>query len=95
MSLQLQEPPHVDEPREAKEYADMLARVASDRQAVIVQRDGADLAAVVPLEFLEFVRDMLAREHAEEIARHLDWPRLLKAYPPDQAWFERDEPKPF
>ena len=95
MTLQLQNPPHVDEPLEAQQYADILGRVAADRQAVIVRRDGADLAAVVPLEYLELLQEMVAREHAEELARKLDWEKLLKAYPPSQDWFDRDEPKPF
>jgi hypothetical protein len=95
MTLQMQDPPHIDEPQDAQKYADILGRVAADRQPVIVRRGGSDLAAVVPLEFIELVKDMLAREHAEDIARNLDWPRLLKAYPPSQEWFDRDEPKPF
>ena len=61
MTLQLQNPPHVDEPLEAQQYADILGRVAADRQAVIVRRGGADLAAVVPLEFLELLQEMVAR----------------------------------
>ena len=60
MTLQLQDPPHVDEPTEVQQYADILGRVAADRQAVIVRRGGADLAAVVPLEYLELLLDMVA-----------------------------------
>ena len=95
MALLLQDPPHVDEPREVEQYADILGRVAADRQAVIVRRGGADLAAVVPIEYLELLRDMLAREAAEELAAKIDWDRLVKESPPSQEWFDRDEPKPF
>jgi hypothetical protein len=35
------------------------------------------------------------RERALEIARKLDWDRLVKENPPPQSWFDGDEPKPF
>jgi hypothetical protein len=95
MTLQLQNPPHVDEPGDAQEYADILGRVASDGQAVIVRRGGTDLAAVVPLEYLELLRDMLAREQAEALAAKIDWDKVVKQHPPSQEWFDRDEAKPF
>jgi prevent-host-death family protein len=91
----LPEPGRVDEPRVAKEYSDVLTRVASDHRPVIVRRNGADLAAVVPLEHLELLQDLLARQEAERIASQLDWDRLVKTSPPPQAWFNGDEPKPF
>ncbi len=88
-------PGHVDEPQAAQEFAAVLSRVAADRKPIIVRRAGADLAAVVPLEYLEWVQDMLARQEAERLASQLDWDRLVKASPPPQSWFDRDEPKPF
>jgi hypothetical protein len=95
MTLQLQEPTHVDEPREVQEYADVLTRVAAECQPVVVRRDGADVAVVVPLEYFEFLQEMLAREEAERLTKTIDWKRLAKTSPPSQAWFDRDEPKPF
>jgi hypothetical protein len=95
MTLPLLEPNHVDEPEHAPEYAEVLSRVASEHQPVIVRRGGADLAAVVPLEYLEFLQDMLTRQEAEQLAARLDWEHLLKTSPPPQDWFNREEPKPF
>jgi prevent-host-death family protein len=91
----LTEPGHVDEPREAQEFSDVLSRVASDRQPVIVRRNGEDLAAVIPLEHLEVLREVLGRQEVEKLAAQIDWDRLVKTHPPAQAWFDGDEPKPF
>ena len=88
-------PGHIDEPGAAQEYADVLSRVAADRRPVVVRRGGTDLAAVVPLEYLEMVEEVLARREAERLAAGLDWDELVKASPPSQAWFDGDEPKPF
>jgi PHD/YefM family antitoxin component YafN of YafNO toxin-antitoxin module len=95
MTLPLLTPGRVDEPQQAQEYAEVLSRVAADRQPVVVRRDGADLAAVVPLEYLELLQDILARQEAERLAAQLDWDQLVKTSPPSQAWFDGDEPKPF
>jgi hypothetical protein len=95
MSVHLQEPSHVDEPEHGKEYAEVLSRVAAEGQPVIVRRDGMDLAAVIPLEYLEILLDVMARQEAESIAAQLDWDRLMKNSPPPQSWFDEDEPKPF
>ena len=95
MTLQLQEPTHVDEPHEVQEYADVITCVAADCQPVVVRRGGADVAVVVPLEYFEFMQDALAREEAQRISGKLDWDRLVKANPPPREWFDRDEPKPF
>ena len=74
----LLEPGRVDEPRAAEEYSNVLTQVASDHRPVIVRRNGADLAAVVPLEHLELLQDLLARQEAERMAAQLDWDRLVK-----------------
>ena len=58
VSSLLEEPGRVDEPRAVQEYAEVLSQVASQGKPVIVRRNGEDLAAVVPLEHLEFVREM-------------------------------------
>lgn len=95
MVLKLHEPSRVDEPHQAQGYADVISRVAAEHQAVIVRRDGTDVAAIVPLEYLEWLQDELAREEALAILRRLDLPRLAKENPPPQSWFDGDEPKPF
>lgn len=95
MSSSVLPPDHVDEPQAAPEYADVLSRVAAGRKPVIVRRDGADLAAVVPLDYLELLQDLLARQEAQQLLTELDWERLLKTSPPPQSWFEGDEPQPF
>ena len=95
MTLNLQELNHVDEPHQVEGYADVFSRVAADHHPVIVRRGGADLAAIVPLEYLEFLLDAWARQEAQRISGELDWDRLIKTNPPPQVWFDRDEPKPF
>ena len=89
------EPGHVDEPHEAREFSDVLSRVASEHRPVIVRRNGEDLAAVVPLEHLELLREILAQREVEKLAAQIDWDRLVKTNPAAQAWFEGEEPKPF
>src|SRR5437870_8539295 len=91
----LLEPGRVDEPRAAEEYSDVLTQVACDHKPVIVRRNGADLAAVIPLEHLELLQDLLARQEAERLASQVDWDQLVKKSPPPQGWFDGDEPKPF
>lgn len=95
MSSLMAEPGHVDEPREAEAYANVLSDVASQRQPVIVRRDGIDLAAVIPLEYLELMREILASREAEQLAAQIDWPNRIKNYSPPQKWFDSEEPKPF
>jgi hypothetical protein len=95
MNSLLQEPEKVDEPAEAKGYADVISRVATEGHAVILRREGTDLAAIVPLSFLEELRDALAMEEAQRKLKKLDLPRIAKENPPPQSWFENDEPKPF
>lgn len=82
---------HIDEPRVAHEYADVLTQVASEHRPVIVRRNGVDLAAVIPLEHLELLREVLARQGVEHLAAQIDWDRLVKTHQPPQAWFEDDD----
>jgi PHD/YefM family antitoxin component YafN of YafNO toxin-antitoxin module len=89
------EPEHVDEPQGVQEYADILSRVASNRQPVIVRRSGADFAVVIALEHLELLQELLAQREAERIASQVDWAQLAKESPPPPQWFEGEEPKPF
>lgn len=88
-------PGHIDEPQAVSDYAEVLTRVAEGRQPVVVRREGVDLAAVVPLEYLEMVQDLLARQEAERQAAGVNWGRLAETSPPAPEWFEQDEPKPF
>src|ERR1700716_356907 len=90
----LEEPGRVDEPRAAQEYADVLSQVAAEHRPVIVRRNGEDLAAVIPLEHLELVREVLAREEVEKLAAQIDWERARPVSRPAQSWFD-DEDNPF
>jgi hypothetical protein len=81
----------VDEPEVAQGYSDVLSQVATERRPVIVRRKGEDLAAVVPLELLELLREVLARQEVEDLAARLDWDRLVKTHRPPQAWFDDDD----
>src|SRR6266404_5764685 len=82
------EPTHVEEPQLAKGYADVLSQVATQGRPVIVRRGGEDLAAVIPLEYLELMQDSLARQEAEQAASRLQWNELLKNSGPSQKWFD-------
>ncbi len=91
----LEEPGRVEEPRAAQEYSQVLTQVATERRPVIVRRNGEDLAAVIPLEYLELLREVLGRQEVERMAAQIDWDRAQKTLRPPQEWFEGDEPKPF
>lgn len=91
----LTEPNRVDEPQAAQAYSDVLSQVASQGKPVIVRRDGADLAAVIPLEQLELVREVLAREEVERLLAEIEWDRARTALRASQEWFDAEEPKPF
>jgi hypothetical protein len=85
----------VDEPRAAPEFSKALTQVAAERRPVIVRRDGSDLAAVIPLEYLELVREALAREEVERQAAQLDWCRARDTLRPPQSWFDDEADNPF
>ncbi len=90
----LNEPGRVDEPRAVQEYADVLSQVAAGRRPVIVRRNGEDLAAVIPLEHLELLREVVARQEVEQRAAKIDWKRVPKTHRPPQEWFD-DTDNPF
>ena len=98
----LDEPGGVDEPRAAQEYSDVFSQVAAEGRAVIVRRNGEDLAAVIPLADLELLREVLARQEVEKLAGLVDWNRVPKTHRPPQEWFDdtdnpfapNEEPKP-
>ena len=92
---QLDEPGRVDEPRAAPEFSDALTRVAAEQRPVIVRRNGEDLAALIPLQYLELVREVLARREVERRAAQIDWERARPVPKPPQAWFDDEEDNPF
>ncbi len=91
----LDEPGRVDEPDAAQGYAEVLSRVAAAGRPVIVRRNGEDLAAVIPLEQLEIVREILAREEVERSAAEIKWSRATNTLRPPQSWLDDDEDNPF
>jgi hypothetical protein len=91
----LEEPGRVDEPKGAKEYADVLSEVATAGRPVIVRRNGEDLAAVIPLEQLELIREILARQEVEASAAQIDWKLEQRAVRPPQSWFDDDDDNAF
>ena len=72
-----------------------MSRVAATQHPVIVRRGGTDVAAVIPVEYLELLRDLLAQQEAEQRAAQVDWAQVARVSPPSQQWFEGEEPKPF
>lgn len=91
----LEEPGRVEEPRGAQEYSDVLTQVAAGGRPVIVRRNGEDLAAVIPLEYLDLVREFLSREEVQRQATRINWDQARQLLRPAPEWFEGDEPKPF
>ena len=87
----LEEPGRVDEPREAEDYAAVLTQVVAAGRPVIVRRNGEDLAAVVPLEQLQLVREILARQDVERPAAELGRYQASKNLRPPQSWFDDDD----
>ena len=95
ISAIMSEPSHVDEPDGAPGYSAVLTQVAAGGQPVIVRRNGQDLAAVIPLEHLELLRELVSRQDVEMLAGRIDWDRLLQTHRPSQKWFDGEESKPF
>lgn len=90
----LTEPGRVDEPHAVQEYSDVLTQVAADGKPVIVRRNGSDLAAVIPLEYLDLLREAAARQAVETKAEQINWGQLPKTNGPPQEWFD-DTDDPF
>ena len=89
----LTEPGRVHEPEAAQDYANMLSQVVADGKPVIIRRNGEDLAAVIPLEYLELLREVLEREEVEKQAARIDWACVPKSVRPPQEWFDdTDDP---
>jgi antitoxin (DNA-binding transcriptional repressor) of toxin-antitoxin stability system len=87
----LEEPGRVDEPHAAEGYANVLSQVVAAGRPVIVRRNGEDLAAIVPLEQLERIQEILARQEAEQLAAQIDWTQMPKTHRPPQSWFDDDD----
>ncbi len=87
----LEEPGRVDEPQAAQEYSAVLTQVAAEHRPVIVRRNGADLAAVVPLEHLEMLREAVARQEVENAAAQVHADPARPTPRPPQAWFDDDD----
>ena len=64
----LSEPDHVDEPQQVQDYWGLVSRVAATQLPVLVRRGGIAVAAVIPVEHLEWLREFLARHAAEQRA---------------------------
>jgi PHD/YefM family antitoxin component YafN of YafNO toxin-antitoxin module len=91
----LQEAGRIDEPRAVEGYSEVLTRVASEGRPVILRRNGADLAAVIPLQYLELLQELLARDEVERLAAQMNWDHGRPASPPPQAWFDDERDNPF
>ena len=91
----LEEPGRVDEPQGAQEYAAVLTQVVAAGRPVLVRRNGEDLAAVVPLEHLALVREILAHHNVERLAAEIDWTRAGATLRPPQAWLDDEDDNPF
>ena len=91
----LEEPGRVDEPQAAREYADVLSRVAAVGRPVIVRRNGEDLAAVIPLEHLELVREVLLHIEVEKSAAEVHRVSARPIPRPPQSWFDDEDDNPF
>src|SRR5437016_3238259 len=84
------EPGQVDEPRVAQEYSDVFTHVAAEKRAVIVRRNGENLAAVIPMEHLELLQELAGRAEAEKLALQIEWDRVIPRNSPPQDWFDAD-----
>ena len=91
----LSEPDRIEEPQKVQEYWDLVSRVASTHHPVIVRRGGAAIVAVIAVEHLELLQEIVAQQEAERLAAHVDWAHVAQTSPPPQEWFAGDEPKPF
>ncbi len=94
VSSLLPEPARIDEPQAAQAYSAVFSRVVAEGKPMIVCRDGQDLAAVIPLEYLDLLRAVVERQEAEKLAGQIDWNRGDKTLRPPQEWFD-DSDNPF
>ena len=90
----ISEPGRIDEPQAAQAYSDVFSRVVAEGKPMIVRRNGEDLAAVIPLEYLELLREAVEHQEAEKKAAQIDWNRADKTRRPPQEWYD-DSDNPF
>jgi hypothetical protein len=93
--LLVEEPGRVDEPHAAQEYADVLSDVVAHGRPVIVRRNGEDLAAIIPVQQLHLVREILAQHEAEKSAAEINWASGAPIPAPPQSWFDDEDDNPF
>jgi PHD/YefM family antitoxin component YafN of YafNO toxin-antitoxin module len=84
----LEEPGRADEPQAAQEYSDVVSQITVAGRPVTVRRNGEDLAAVIPLEHLEMVREIFSHLEVERSAARIDWGRARKTLRLPQSWFD-------
>ncbi len=59
-----------------------------------MHRNGEDLTAVIPMEYFERVREILAQQDVERLAAALNWGRS-KSLDPPHSWFDDEDDNPF
>jgi len=91
----LSEPDRIEEPQKVQEYWDLVSRVASTHRPVIVRRGSADVVALIAVEHLALLQEIVAQQEAERLAAQVDWAHAAQTFPPPQEWLAGDEPKPF
>jgi hypothetical protein len=69
----------------------LLSQVATAGRPIIVRRNDEDFAAVIPLEYLEAVREIFSRLDAESSAARIDWALARTDLRPPQSWFDDDD----
>src|SRR3954451_19771266 len=87
----LDEPGRLDEASAAQDFSAVLTQVAAEHRPVIVRRNGTDLAAIIPYEHLELVREILAQQEVERLAAQLDRAPARRTLRPPQSWFDDDD----
>lgn len=91
MSLTLDTPRRIDEPQEAAAFSQVITDVAANQQSIIVQRNGTDVAVVIPVTLLDILHAAIARQERERLAASIDWDRMAHEKRPPQAWFDSDD----
>ena len=71
----LRAPDYMDAPQQVQEYWGLVSRVAATQHPVIVRRGELAVAAVIPVAYLELLREFLAQQEAEQHAAQVDWRR--------------------
>ena len=90
----LPEPGRLNEPQAAQDYSDMFSQVVAHGMPVIIRRNGEDLAAVIPMNHMHLLREVLLQEELEKTAMQINWERVSKSLRPPQEWFD-DNDNPF